>query len=187
MKRLVLLFVAIALSAGSAFAQAPDSAYVGIFADAAHTVRQVNYGGGPAPTIFTAYIWWLPSVRGVNGAEFAVKFPSTGLIVGTVTPNSGLTVQLGTLQGGISIAWDPANCQTTWTWSHTVACYLTSADLAQIEIANHPTTVPPHYVVATCELGFPIEPVIRFTHLYLNWDGGIATEAKSWGAIKSMF
>lgn len=187
MKKLVLLLVAIALAAGSAFAQAPDSSYVGLYADNAHSVRRVDYGGGPAPTIFTMYLWWLPSVRGINGAEFAVKYPAAGLIAGSVTPNPALTVQLGTLPGGISIAWDQANCQTDWTWSHTQACYLTSAALGQIEIVNHPTTQPPHYVVATCEIGYPIEPVIRFTHLYLNWDGGIATESRSWGAIKSLF
>jgi hypothetical protein len=29
--------------------------------------------------------------------------------------------------------------------------------------------------------------VRRFTHLYLNWDGGVAVEPKSWGSIKSLF
>jgi len=188
MKRMVLIAMGLTLLAGSGFAQPypglPDTAYVGLFADVGRTVRSVNYVG-PAPTAFTMYLYWLPSKRGMLAAEFKISYPSN-VIGGLITPDATLTIQLGTLSAGISIAWNQDSCQTDWVYSHRQACFLMSAAQTQIQLVENPAVLPfPAYQVGTC--GYVIEPVKRFTHLYLNWDGGTAVESKSWGAIKNLF
>lgn len=187
MKRMVLVAMGLMLLAGSAFAQPfpglPDTAYVGLFADVSHTVRQVNYGGvGFTP--FTMYIFWLPSKMGIQGAEFKLAVPAN-VILAVTTKNPYITVELGTLANGISCAFSEDTCMIDWVESHHVTCYLTNATQTQVEVVENPTAGA--YQVASCELGYPLYPVKRFTHLYMNWDGGIAVESKSWGSIKSLF
>jgi hypothetical protein len=187
MKRMVLIATGLMLLAGSAFAQPfpglPDTAYVGLFADVAHSVRSVNYGGAPAG--FQWYIYWLPSNRGLSAAEFAISIPSNVIGATVVASDPAITVQMGTLLAGLTIAFHEDSCQTDWVYSHRVSSFLMSAAQGQIMVVAHPTVGA--YQIATCELGYPIEPVKRFTHLYLNWDGGTAVEPKSWGSIKSLF
>ena len=190
MKRLVMIAMGLLLLAGSAFAQPfpglPDTAYVGLFADAAHTVRSVNYTG--AMTIFQWYIWWLPSNMGLQGAEFKIQLPANVVSITVLSKDPAITVELGTLAAGISIAFAEGSCKTDWVFSHQLQSILTSNVQSQIEIVEHPGVLPfPAYQVASCEPGYPIYPVKRFTHLYMNWDGGIAVEEKSWGAIRSLF
>ncbi len=189
MKRMVMIATGLLLLAGSAFAQPfpglPDTAYVGLFADTGHSVRTVTFGGAPA--IFHWYIFWLPSTRGLMAAEFKISAPSNVAGVTTVAKDPAITVELGTLTAGISIAFHADSCQSDWVWSHHLTSFLLNATQSQIELIEHPTLDPPAYQVATCELGYPIEPVKRLTHLYLNWDGGLGVQSKSWGAIKSLF
>ncbi len=188
MKRAILILLVLAFSASGALAQ-PDSSYVGVFSDVNHSIWRVDYTAvPPAPTLFYAYIWWLPSVRGITGAEFALTYPTSmsDMIIALTTLNPTDLFVMGTLASGITIAWN-GNCMTDWTYSHRLTCYLFSVNPNQIMIVEHPTVVPSEYHVSTCELGTPIEPVKRYTHLYLNWDGGIAVENTSWGAIKSLF
>ena len=189
MRRMVLVAMGLLLLAGSAFAQPfpglPDTAYVGLFADAAHSVRSVNYGVAPAS--FQWYIFWLPSKMGLSATEFKIQLPAN--VVGTTVldKDPAITVELGTLTAGITIAFHEDSCQTDWVYSHHLSSFLLNATQSQIEVVAHPAIIPPEYHVTSCEPGYPIEPVKRFTHLYLNWDGGIAVEEQSWGAIKSLF
>jgi hypothetical protein len=190
MKRMVLIATGLMLLAGSAFAQPfpglPDTAYVGLFADVAHSVRSVNYGGAPAG--FQWYIYWLPSKMGLQAAEFAISLPSNVIGMTILASDPAITVQMGTLAGGLTIAFHADSCQTNWVFSHKVQSVLMSAAQSQIMVVENINILPfPAYQVASCELGYPIEPVKRFTHLYLNWDGGTAVEPKSWGSIKSLF
>jgi hypothetical protein len=180
------------LLAGSAFAQPypglPDTAYVGLFADAAHTVRSVTYGGGPGFTSFTMYIFFLPNKMGLQGAEFKISYPSN--VIGlTAVKNASIAIELGTLANGMSFTFNEiGGCKTDWVEAYRQPCFLNSAAQTQIMVVEHPGIIPfPVYQVVTCELGYPIAPLKRFTHLSLNYDGGVAVEHQSWGAIKSLF
>jgi len=192
MKRMVIIAMGLLLLAGSLYAQPfpglPDTAYVGLFKDAAHTGWSVNYvATPPAFTIFTMYIFWLPSKMGLQAAEFRISYPSN-VIGGAITSNVDLSVQLGTLPAGISIAFFEDKCKTDWVLSHSQMCFLKDATQSQIMVIENPAVLPfPAYQVASCEGGYPIYPVKRFTHLYMNWDGGVAVQSKSWGSIKSLF
>ncbi|MFA4949194.1 MAG: hypothetical protein WC674_11910 [Candidatus Krumholzibacteriia bacterium] len=199
MKRMVLIAMGLLLLAGSGFARPygglgdstyaglPDTAYVGLFADVGHTVRSVTYGG-TGFTPFTMYIFLLPSKMGLQGAEFKVSYPSN--VMGTtVTQNPLIVIALGTLAAGISFTFaEEGGCRSDWVEAYHQACYLTSAAQSQIMVIEHPDILPfPAYEVITCELGYPIAPLKRFTHLSMNYDGGTAVESKSWGSIKSLF
>ena len=144
MKRMVMIATGLLLLAGSAFAQPfpglPDTAYVGLFADTGHSVRTVTFGGAPA--IFHWYIFWLPSTRGLMAAEFKISAPSNVAGVTTVAKDPAITVELGTLTAGISIAFHADSCQSDWVWSHHLTSFLLNATQSQIELIEHPTLDP---------------------------------------------
>jgi len=170
---LAMLFVASAVNAG-------EFSYIGLFSDDAHSLCSVMSPGGFFP--FRMYVWILPGVNGMQAAEWMIAYPAN-VIGSTVTQNPAITVALGSLNAGISVAF--GECNTQWVWTHYQDCYLTSLDATIIEIVPHPTAFA--YQVATCELGYPIEPAIRLTHLYMNQPCVYAVEDATWGSIKSLF
>jgi hypothetical protein len=183
MKKAMLLAVAVLLFAGSAFAL-PGTGYIGIYADAAHSVRTVcpaQYGQ------FQAWIYCLPSVNGLQAAEFAVSSPATAVTLVT-NQNPMISVALGSLGAGISVAFAEGACQMDWVWTHNLVMMSLAAVPGQIKIIPHPGTLPvPAYQFATCQLGYPIEPCINLTPLYICSDGPLGVQETNWGAIKSLF
>ena len=184
MKRVLLAMLGLLVMSGAAFAQ-PDTSYVGLFADVDHTTWDVLYVG-PSATDFTMYIFWLPSVRGLQGVEFKVKYPSNVLGM-AVTSNPSITLDFGSLSAGILSVWGEGDCQQAGVWveSHNQECLLRSNVASMIEIVAHPTSGK--IEVATCELGYPLEPVRKFTNLCTNQACVTATETKTWGAIKGLY
>lgn len=183
MKKAMLLAVAIMLVATSAFALGPK-AYIGIWADAAHSVCSVappQYGQTPA------YIYVLPSERGLQAAEFKLSIPAT-LVQLAAVKNPGITVELGALASGISVAFGEGMCQMDWVWLYNLTMMSLATVPCVLEIVAHPGTLPvPAYQVANCLPGYPIEPVVKLTSLYFYQSCVIGTEETNWGAIKSMF
>jgi hypothetical protein len=194
MKRMVMIAMGLLLLAGSAFAQLampadttypglPDTAYVGLFADAGHTVRSVNYGGAPAA--FQWYIFFLPPKMGFQGAEFMIQLPANVVSITVLEKDPAITVELGSLLAGISTVIAEGTCRSDWFYLYKLQSILFSNVQSQIEVVANPAAGA--YQIVTCELGYPIAPLKRFTHLYLNWDGGIAVKETNWGAIKELF
>ena len=181
MKKAMLLTAAILLFAGSAFAL-PSEGYIGVYGDAAHAVRTVcpaQYGQ------FGAWIWCLPSVNGLQAAEFKINFPAVALVQTTVK-NPSITAELGTLQNGISVAF--GLCQMDWLWIYDLGIVILSPTpiTQKIDIVPHPGTLPlPAIQFANCQL--VLEPFIYLTPLYLCQDGPLGVEETNWGAIKSLF
>jgi hypothetical protein len=183
MRRVLLVALGLLLIAGAAFAQ-PDSTYTGFFADSARTTWNVAYGG--TTTSFTMYIYWLPCARGLQGVEFRVSYPAN-VIQGAVTSNPNIVLDFGSLKAGISSVWADGDCQPAGVWviSHEADCFLTSAVSSVVQMIPNPAENK--YQILTCELGYPKEPVKRFTNLCLNQGCAYRTESKTWGAIKSLF
>jgi len=182
MKKAMLLAVAIMLVATSAFAG--PKAYIGIWADAAHSVCSVSppqYAPNPA------YIFVLPSDEGLQAAEFRVALPATIISTATVK-NPGITVELGALANGISIAFGEGQCQMDWTWIYQMTLMVLATVPTVVEITPHPGTLPaPAYQVATCEPGYPIMPAVKLASLNFYQPCVIGVEETNWGAIKSLF
>jgi hypothetical protein len=179
MKKVLIIAFAMLLMASAVSA---GEGYLGLFADGSHSVCSVMGNVGMLP--FTMWIWALDEVPGVTAIEFAINFP-TSVIASTVTVNPLISVGLGTLQAGTSVAF--YTCQNDWVWTHQVACYLIGTTPGVITIIPDPTAVPPEYLFARCDLGDSLfEPTI-FSNLYLNQACVIATQNASWGAIKSLF
>jgi hypothetical protein len=190
MKRMVLIALGLLLLAGSGFAQPypglPDTAYVGLFSDAAHTLHQVNYGGSPAA--FQWYIFFLPNKNGLIAAEFKIQLPANVASATILAKDPAITVELGGLTAGISVALAEGTCRSDWFYLYRIQSILLSNVQSQVELVENPNTLPlPAYQVASCELGYPIYPLKRYCQLSLNYDGGVAVEHQSWGAIKSLF
>ena len=139
---------------------------------------------GTGFTPFTTWVWALDRVTGVTAVEFAINFP-TSVIASTVTVSPLVSVGLGTITAGTTVAF--LTCQNDWVWTHQVACYDINTVPSVITIIPDPTAIPPDYLFARCDLGMTaFEPTI-FSNLYLNQACVIATQSASWGAIKSLF
>ena len=190
MKRMVLIAMGLLLLAGSGLAQPfpglPDTAYVGLYSDVGRTLRSYNFVG-PTPTSFYMYIYWLPSKNGLLGADFRILYPAN-VIGSTVTTDATITLTMGDLASGISVVYNADSCQTNWVYSHRQRILLLDATQSQIEVIEHPPAAPEgqgYLDVVSCT--YDLDPVKRYTHLYLNWVGPTAVESKSWGSIKSLF
>jgi hypothetical protein len=189
MKKAMLLAAAVLFVASSAFAL-PPVGYIGVFKDATHNTDPGQQMICPAQYAqFQAWIWCLPSERGIQAAEFAVSFPATTVTLVT-TKNPGITVELGSLPGGMSVAFGEGQCQMDWVWLYQLTMMQLGPPALPVKIAiiPHPGTLPvPAYQFATCELGYPIEPCIYLTPLYICQDGTVGVQQTNWGAIKSLF
>ena len=181
MKKAIFLAAALLILAGSLNA-APPRGYIGLYADGNHSVCNVVNPGGFLP--FNMYIWCLPSEHGMTAAEFAISYPAS-VIPSTITLNPAITVSLGTLTGGTSVAFGA--CNYDWVWTHQQACYLTATGADYIRVIADPTALPPAYQFATCELGNPLEEIQIINNPALNQGCLVATKDASWGAIKSLF
>jgi hypothetical protein len=186
MKKALLLAVALMLIATVANAQ-PPVGYIGLFVDETRS-EWCATGVGFYPV--EMWIWCLPSYLGQICAEFMICYPAN-VITSTVTKNTAIiSVDMGDLGSGWSVCY--IECQWNWHWNAHQTLYVSDPTLTTVEIC--PAPGPGAYQFANCESGFPTEPCIKFTNLYLNRDPvadelcnpPTATEDASWGAIKSM-
>ena len=115
-------------------------------------------------------------------AEFDLLFPSTVVTLATVKNPNAIPIDC-CLPPGISIAFN--ECQVDWVWLYQLTMMSLATIPAKIEIIPHPLALA--YQFATCELGYPIEPCINLTPLYICQEGGYGVEETNWGAIKSLF
>jgi hypothetical protein len=150
-----------ALAGGAAFAQTAAYGSIGLYADEARSSNAVSFAG--AYTEFTMYVFFNPSSRGLAAAEFSIGYPAN-VIPADVTTSSLISVSLGEIDGGVSVAFN--ECQNDWVWTHHQRCYLMSSDATRIEIEVN--AVAGDYQASTCELGYPIEPVFISSLLCLN-------------------
>lgn len=179
MKKILLIATALLVLAGTVNAL-PPKGYIGLFADEGHAICSVTNPGGFFP--FRMWIWCLPSVNGMQAAEFMITYPAN-IIGSTVTQNPGINVALGSLNAGISVSY--ANCNMEWVWTHYQDCYITSTTPSWINVVAHPGSGK--YQFASCLLGFPLEDIFKLNNLAINQQCLVATEDATWGAIKSLF
>jgi hypothetical protein len=184
MKKVALIAIALLFISGAAMANGPLG-YIGLFADGAHTYWCAT-GAGFYPV--EMWIWCLPGMNGMICAEFAVGYP-VNVIQSTVTWNVPLiSVSLGDIPSGLSVCF--VACQYNWLWIAHQTCWVTSPEMTNMYIKAHPEAGV--YQFANCLPGYPVEPCIIYTNMYINRAApdplceGTATEDASWGAIKSM-
>jgi len=134
---------------------------MGLYTDEARSSSDVSYAG--PYTEATVYVFFAPSSRGLNGAEFSLVYPAN-VLPADVTTNPLISVYLGDLGTGVSFAF--LDCQTDWVWSHHQRLFLTSADPAFVKIAA--SSLSGECQVASCEIGNPLEPVVFSSLLGVN-------------------
>jgi hypothetical protein len=179
MKKALLIAAAILLFAGSISAQ--GTAYIGVYGDLDHSVCRLDplqYVG------FHAYIMVLPSTRGMQAAEFTLLLPGTVISTASVK-NPDITVELGSLTGGISVAF--GSCHTGWTYLYDMTLLCLATVPGYIGLSGDISINPPIFAVASCEAGYPSEPVIYHAPLALFQACNIGTQTSTWGAIKNLF
>jgi hypothetical protein len=160
--------------------------YIGLFADELHSSWCATGVGFYAVEM---WIWCVPNVvEGTICSEFRVCYPAN-VIQSTVTWNDAIiSVSLGDLPSGLSVCY--IMCQWDWYWIAHQALWVTDPTMTIVYICVHPDTG--EYSFANCTPGYPMEPCIIYTNLYLNYGPaepeclGTATQSASWGAIKSM-
>jgi hypothetical protein len=184
MKILLVAFL-LFISIGTTHAQLPQTAYIGLFADENHTSWCVN---GEAFYGCEVWVWVLTSERGVMCVEFKVEYPDN-VIQSTITQCWGdITLDIEDPTIGYSAC--VMECRLEWFCVFGQQLYVVSAEQTHLEIVPHVDVDA--YQVANCEPGYPIEPVIKLTDLYVNREpndpvcAGVGTGSASWGAIKRL-
>ncbi len=191
MKHALTLALIVLVIASTAFAQLPPKGYIGLFTDANHDTWCVT---GEMPFYMVNFwILCLPSVDGMLCAEFAISYPSSGVIQAAVTPNVAIiSVAQGSLPAGMSVCY--IECQWDWHWCFNQQIYVNEPDQKMIEIIPHTDPRITQIQFAECiPPSYPIEKAVKFTNFYINYDPiteplcqVTGTESKSWGAIKTM-
>lgn len=156
-----LAFILIIIGVGPVLAQTSAYSRMGLYTDEARSSSDVSYAG--PSTEATVYVLFAPSSRGLYGAEFSLVYPAN-VIPADVTTNPLISAYLGDLSTGMSFAF--LDCQTDWVWSHHQRLFLTSADPAFVKIAA--SSLSGECQVASCELGYPLEPVFFSSLLGVN-------------------
>jgi hypothetical protein len=123
----------------------------------------------PAPYVMEMWIWFRPNcVRGMSGAEFMIDYPSPDLIEqGAVTSNPLNQVEVGTLEGGMSVS--VSDCQYDWFWTHHQELIVKTDMPGWIRLAGDPVNGSQVYI-ASCEDGSPKYDAPILNDLYINYD-----------------
>ncbi len=178
MKR-VLLTVAVALLIPGLLAAAP--ATLGVYFGGA-------LGADPAPlTPFTAQLVLVQSDYFVTAVEYQLVVPDGNFVITGVSYPANFSIENGSPQTGHSIAYWPP--MTGYPNGYDILATYECLTLAPCEaMTGYPLTVGPNpasgELRATYSPDNELLPLIGLT-TYLCSDG-VATENRSWGAIKSL-
>lgn len=156
-----ITLIVIVIGVGPALAQTSAYSFMGLYTDEARSSNVVSYAG--AFTEATMYVYFAPSSRGLYGAEFSLVYPAN-VLPADVTTSPLISIYLGDLSTGVSFAF--LDCQTDWIWSHHQRLFLTSADPTFVKIAA--SSLSGEYQTASCEPGYPLEPVFFSSLLGVN-------------------
>jgi hypothetical protein len=156
-----LAAVVLAAACVHASAGTPSYGSIGLYVDEGRTSNTVSYAGTPFE--FTMYVFCRPGEHGLIAAEFGIAYPAN-VVPATVTENPLISISLGDLDSGISAAF--FDCQNDWVWTHHQTVFLMSAAEAHIEVEKNGASHALQF--ATCELGFPLEPVHISSAVFCN-------------------
>lgn len=168
--------------------QLPATGYIGLFTEESHSTWCVT-GEGFYPV--EMWIWCLPSEHGMICAEFKINYP-LNIIQSTMTPHPDIIMVTCfpscIPEDGLSACKN--SCQWDWNWFYRQLLYVTDPTQTAVEVVEFPDVGAIQF--ATCEEGYPVEPCIVYSNLYLNYESnapecsGTAIKESSWGAIKSL-
>ena len=156
-----LVLIIIGIGVGPSLAQTSACSFMGLYTDEARSSNIVSYEG--AFTEATMYVYFAPSSRGIYGAEFSLVYPAN-VLHADVTTNPLISVYLGDLSAGVSFAF--LDCQTDWIWSHHQRLFIRNADPTFVKIAA--SGLSGECQTASCEPGYPLEPVFFSSFLGVN-------------------
>jgi hypothetical protein len=187
-KKMVLLLISILIVPILSHALLPTTAHIGLFADEEHSNWCVS-----GEVIFEVEMWvWLrPSERGMICVDFLISYP-TNVVQSRMILNINRCSILPVVECGYGYgAICYFECKRDWVWIARQTLYVERPNETIVEII-------PRYEggvikVLSCDEGHPVEPVIKLTNLYINYDPegpeclGTSTNNSSWGAIKSLY
>lgn len=193
MKRALLISMILLIASGAALAQLPARPYIGLFTSDVHDTWCAT--GTPDPFYMVEmWIFCLPSFYGMLCAEFAINYPSSSVITGSITSNAAIiSVAQGDLVTGMSVCY--IACEYDWNWCFHQTFFVNGTDQVYAELIPHGAPQITQLQFASCEDdSYPLEEAVKFTNLYINYDPITAPEcqvtgtgSKSWGAIKTLF
>jgi hypothetical protein len=191
MKKAMLIGATLVCAAGSlCAADLPQVGYIGIFTDTTHFVGDPPTYPNPGNTVcpgefsfFFGWIWCLPSAKGMHGAEFALSCPPAVRI-----DESGMNPAISEVYGHlpwqeVSVTFSDGMCQMDWVWLFKLQCVC-------VDVQSPMAVGFTAHQFANCDPGYPMEPCICVTPLYICPNpspGPIAVRRETWGTIKELY
>ena len=158
--------------------------YVGVYGGVIDPDTGVEGPGGtdhslcsvqtPAPYMdIDAWIWFVPDpAKGLSSVQFRAGYSAPAYIIqGTITSNPLNAVEIGTLEGGIEVQLENANCQYDWYWTHhQVITLKRTAPCGYVYVAadTNLTSEPFDIRLRSCEPGSPTYTCVTLNELALN-------------------
>ncbi len=185
----VLILVAALMILSSAVSANPGG-WLDIFADAGHETWCLT----PPPVQYIPimiYFFARPPADGFRATECKIVIPDPCASITSVVYHPNMNLAFGEWTTGMSLSFDV--CQTaTWVLCAEIqvlslACAW-STDCQEIQLL--PRDDSGFRGFATCATGFPPEAAEHQINVYLNCDpcpDFVATESRSWGAIKDLY
>lgn len=183
-QKILISLLLIIIIPGISTAQAPTG-YIGLFADDYRGSWCINGVGFYQASM---WVWCLPGQDGMVCAEFDISYPYNVIEAG-INYNPAILPLIIQPPDGWSLCF--SECRTDWVWMFNQIIFVTTVDKTMLEIVPMPDVGV--YQFANCLPGYPVEPCIKLTNLYINYEpdesecSTTGVEASSWGAIKSLF
>jgi hypothetical protein len=185
MKRWVPVFLLLVVLPVAAYAQLPPVGYMGLFTNSIHSWWCVDGAGFYSAEM---WVWCLPGDGGMICVEFALGYP--GNVIQSTITLSPLIFPPEVFDPEIGVTLCYSTCQVAWTWIFHQTLWVTTAEQTHVALVKHTNPLIEDIQIATCEAGYPVEPVRKFSDFYINYPPeecpGNAVESESWGAIKSL-
>lgn len=189
-RKAFVLIMIVASCAGAAFAELPSRGNISLYADQARLYNAYcPLGPGHGIGRIEMWVWCLPGETGLSGVQFAVGYPPNA-VRDRIVYNSVLSAVAGDLDGCSAFF---GACQWDWCWVAYQSLYVNSPEQTLVEIVAHP--VAGVFQFSNCEPGYPNEPCLKGTSLYINDDSlpclppetAIGSEGSTWGAVKDLY
>jgi len=158
MKRFSVLILSLLLIPAFSGARTQPVGKIGLYIDEQHSTNEVE-----TPGTFNVYVFCLPSSNGMKCAEYSVAF-TPGLVAFNVTSHPDVSIEVGSLTGGMSVCF--VDCRGDWVWTHQFSVLARTGDPAEIVLKRNPLTGG--LVFANCFPGSPLENVIISSKICLN-------------------
>lgn len=178
MKRVIFIFLIMFFCGFSALAD--DTCYVGAYASGESPESNIVHYDSLYQH-YDAWVWILPGDEGAFCFEFKISLQGDACAFYNISPEVHGSINNPVHDDGWTACF--VECQYDWIWVVKLNLIASSEESHSIEIIENP--VAGDIAATKCAENYPKVDLVVLDQLLVS--SSVDTDAKSWGAVKSMF